>query len=271
MGLATLLGRKPQGFFIPHRHADRVVPGGYPALEPRFGARTAAFLDLLTEIEGWVPDLLTMRGPTPAPRLRQDWFPPLDAAAAYAIVRRTRPRRIVEVGSGHSTRFLARAIIDGGLATRLTCIDPAPRASLHGLAVDWLPLLVQDAPQICFTRLEAGDILFIDSSHVLMPGSDVDRLLNQVLPVLASGTIVHVHDIFLPDPYPESWAWRGYNEQSAIAVMLQGEAYELLFASHYVVCQHGDRLARAALAALPDLASAFASSLWLQKATPAAR
>jgi hypothetical protein len=271
MGLATLLGPRPQGFFIPHRHADRVVPGGYPALEPRFAARTEAFLDLLADIERWVPDLLTMQGPAPAPRLDQDWFPPLDAAAAYAVVRQARPRRIVEVGSGHSTRFLARAIADGGLATRLTCIDPAPRASLDGLDVDWVPCLLQAVPQSCFTALEAGDILFIDSSHVLMPGSDVDRLLNQVLPVLGHGTIVHVHDVFLPDPYPASWAWRGYNEQSAIAALLQGDAYELLFASHYMASRHGDRLARPVLAVLPDLASALASSLWLRKAIPAGR
>lgn len=271
MGLATLLGPRPRGFFIPHRHADRVAPAAYPALEPRFAAGTAAFLDLLGEIERWVPDLLTMRGPAPAPRLEQDWFPTLDAAAAYAIVRRTRPQRIVEVGSGHSTRFLARAVAAGGIGTKLTCIDPVPRASLDGLQVEWLPLLVQDAPENAFTQLQAGDILFIDSSHVLMPGSDVDRLLNQVLPVLAPGTIVHVHDIFLPDPYPTSWAWRGYNEQSAIAALLQGEAYGLLFASHYVASRHGDRLARGAFAALPKLVSALASSLWLQKTTPAAR
>ena len=75
---------------------------------------------------------------------------------------------------------------------------------------------------------------------------DVDRLLNQILPLLAPGIIVHVHDIFLPDPYPEAWAWRGYNEQSAIAAMLQGEAYELLFASHYLVSRHGERLCQAA-------------------------
>jgi predicted O-methyltransferase YrrM len=265
MGLTTLLGLKPQGFFIPHQHADRAVPGGYPALDARFAARTGAFLDLLAEIESWAAHLLTMRGPAPAPRFDQDWFPRLDAAAAYAIVRRTRPRCIVEVGSGHSTRFLARAIADGGLATSLTCIDPAPRASLEDLAVHWLPLLLQDAPQTCFIGLRPGDVLFIDSSHVLMPGSDVDRLLNQILPVLAPGTIVHVHDIFLPDPYPEDWTWRGYNEQSAIAAMLQGEAYELLFASHYVVSRHGDRLARGALAKLPHRDSAFESSLWLQK------
>jgi predicted O-methyltransferase YrrM len=265
MGLATLLGAKPQGFFIPHRHAHRAVPGRYPALDARFAARADAFLDLLAEIETWVPQLLPMRGPAPAPRFDQDWFPRLDAAAAYALVRRAQPRRIVEVGSGHSTRFLARAIADGGLATSLTCIDPAPRASLESLAITWLPHLVQDAPQTCFTGLAPGDMLFIDSSHILMPGSDVDQLLNQVLPVLAPGAIVHVHDIFLPDPYPEGWAWRGYNEQSAIAAMLQGEAYELLFASHYVVSRYGERLATGPLADLPHLGSAFESSLWVRK------
>ena len=265
MGLATVLGAKPRGFFIPHRHADRVVPGGYPGLEARFAGRTDAFLALLAEIEVWVPHLLAVSGPAPAPRLDQDWFPRLDAAAAYALVRRTRPRRIVEVGSGHSTRFLARAISDGGLPTSLTCIDPAPRASLGGLAADWLPHLVQDAPRSCFASLQPGDMVVIDSSHVLMPGSDVDHLLNQVLPLLPPGVIVHVHDVFLPDPYPAVWAWRGYNEQSAIATLLQGAAYELLFASHYVASRLRSQLERGALAALPLVGGAFESSLWLQK------
>lgn len=265
MGLATLLGLQ-RGFFIPYRHAGRVVSGGYPALEPRFAARTGPFLDLLAEIEAWSPGLRMMIGPAPEPRFDQEWFPGLDAAAAYALVRRAKPRRIVEVGSGHSTRFLARAISDGGLATELICIDPAPRASLAGLAVDWLPMLVQDAPHGCFTGLQPGDMLFVDSSHVLMPGSDVDRLLNQILPLLGAGTIVHIHDVFLPDPYPKSWAWRNYNEQSAIAALLQGEAYEVLFASHYLATRQHDRLATSPLAAL-RLGSAFESSLWLQKRT----
>ena len=265
MGLATLLGLRRQGFFIPHRHAGSVVPSDYPEIEAWFAASKGTFLDLLAEIERWAPALLALEGPPPAPRLDQDWFPRLDAAAAYAMVRRSRPRRIVEVGSGHSTRFLARAIVDGGLTTRLTCIDPAPRASLAGLDVDWLPVLVQDAPPGCFAELQPGDILFIDSSHVLMPGSDVDRLLNQVLPLLAPGIIVHVHDIFLPDSYPESWAWRGYNEQSAVAALLQGEAYELLFASHYVASRQAARLATGAIAELPRPESAFESSLWLHK------
>lgn len=268
MGLATLLGVKSKGFFIPYRHADRVIPAGYPMLEARFAARSASFLDRLAEIEGFAREFRTMTGPAPAPRFDQDWFPRLDAAAAYAFVRHAKPRRIVEVGSGHSTRFLARAISDGGLATRMICIDPAPRASLEGLAVDWLPVLVQDAPMDCIAGLGPHDILFIDSSHVLMPGSDVDRMLNQILPLLRSGVLVHFHDIFLPDPYPESWAWRGYNEQLAIATLLQNEAYEPLFASHYVVSRLWDRLTPDTLAELPLLESAFESSLWLQVRAP---
>ena len=75
------------------------------------------------------------RSPPPAPRWRQGWFAGLDAAMAYALVRLTAPERIVEVGSGHSTRFLVRAVQDGGLATAVTAIDPQPRADLMTLPV----------------------------------------------------------------------------------------------------------------------------------------
>ena len=64
----------------------------------------------------------------------------------------------------------------------------------------------------------------IDSSHTLVPGSDVDLLLNRVLPALSAGAVVHVHDIFLPDNYPDDWAWRGYNEQLGVAPLLFGGA-----------------------------------------------
>jgi hypothetical protein len=270
MGLATLLGGG-RGFFIPHRYAGAVEPCAYPVLEARLATCVPAFQSVLAEIESHAARLERLRGPAPEPRFDQEWFPRLDAAAAYAMVCRARPARIVEVGSGHSTRFLARAIGDEALECELLCIDPAPRAALRGLPVRWIEDVVQRAPETYFQRLQPGDVLFVDSSHVLMPGSDVDWLLNRVLPGLSSGVLVHFHDVFLPDPYPAAWAWRGYNEQQAIAALLQGEAYELLLASHYMVSRRGDRLARPALAALPGLASVLASSLWLRKATPAGR
>lgn len=141
-------------------------------------------------------------------------------------MRETAPKRIVEIGSGHSTRFMARAIQDGGLATRLDCIDPAPRATLNGLRVDWTKARLEttDYP---FAELGEGDVVFVDSSHILMPGTDLDILFANVLPALKRGVVLHFHDIFLPWAYPESWAWRGYNEQNAVAGLLASGAFDL--------------------------------------------
>jgi hypothetical protein len=161
------------------------------------------------------------------------------------------------VGCGHSTRFLARAVADGGLATRITAIDPAPRASLAGLAITFLRQRVQDVEIGVFETLSAGDILFVDSSHQLKPGSDVEFLLERVLPVLAGGVRVHFHDIFLPDDYPAHWAWRRYNEQSAVAALLE-DGFEAEFSSHQSPKE-------GLVARLPLVPGALESSLWLRK------
>ncbi len=132
--------------------------------------------------------------------------------------------------------------MDGGLETSLVCIDPAPRAALDHLDVQWRSSVLQEAPLADIDALQAGDVLFIDSSHLLMPGTDVDYLIGHVLPRLKPGVYLHLHDIFLPDPYPADWGWRGYNEQSAIAALLQGDGYELIFASHYAATRMAEQL-----------------------------
>ena len=217
------------------------------------------------KVLAWIEDLaedLERIGaePPPAPRWHQDWFPRLDAAAAYAIVRMTRPRRIVEVGSGHSTRFLARAVRDGSLGTQITAVDPQPRASIRGLALDWRAHPVQAADPALFGSLEASDILFIDSSHQAKPGSDVEFLLGEALPRLAKGVRIHFHDIFLPDDYPDTWAWRRYNEQQAVAALL-ADGYAAEFSSH----QAASGSLTGVLARLPLAPGAKESSLWLRK------
>src|SRR3989442_4288340 len=143
-------------------------------------------MTLADEIERLAPDLDRIGAEAPpAPRWNQDWFPRLDAAAAYAMVRTLQPKRIVEVGSGHSTRFLARAVADGRLDTRITAIDPAPRASLEGLKVRWLKQPAQSTEPALFPGLEERDILIIDSSNQLKPRSAVEYLLQNAQPRLA--------------------------------------------------------------------------------------
>ena len=274
-GLATLTGLARRGFFIPYRYADTVPNAGHRpeavAATRAFAEAEPIFLEILADIETLAGDLEQIVGaPAPAPRWSQGWFPPLDACVAYTIVRTRKPRRIVEVGSGHSTRFLARAVNDGGLKTSITAIDPAPRANLSGLSagghpVEWQRGTVQKAGREPFSSLEAGDILFIDSSHILMPGTDVDLLFNHVLPALPKGILVHIHDVFLPDDYPASWDWRGYNEQLAIIPMLAGGGWTPLFASRYAETRMASTLKSALSTGLPNPEGAPASSLWLEK------
>lgn len=267
LGLPTVTGFRPRGYFIPSRAAAAAVPAGYPAAAARLAAREPAFRDLLRAIDGLAGPLERIGGEAPpAPRWTQDWFPRLDAAAAYAMVRRSRPRRIVEVGAGHSTRFFCRAVADASLDTAVHAIDPAPRAALAGLA----PLTLQRGPvqaagEAAFAALGPGDLLSIDSSHVLMPGSDVDFLLNRVLPLLPPGVRVHFHDMFLPDPYPADWAWRGYNEQTAVAGLLAGADWRVDFAAHYVTTRMADALADTVVARLPRMPGARESGLWLTR------
>lgn len=266
----TALGLARRGFFIPYRHAHRLAAPGtrppYGAVETLFAAHEAVFLAMLDRVEDLAGPLEAIgSAPPPGPRWDQDWFPRLDAAVAYAMVRAARPRLIVEVGSGHSTRFMARAIADASLDTRLVAIDPDPRARLDGLPVERLARDALEVDDAVFEALGNGDILFIDSSHILQPGTDVDRLLNRVVPALPAGVLIHLHDVFLPDDYPAAWAWRGYNEQLGVAALLAGGAWQPLFASRYVATRQPDWLARGVLGRLPLLPGAYESSLWLRR------
>jgi len=268
LGFSTLLGFAPRGFFIPYRYAAGVEsPERYPALEPVFAAALASMRDLLAAAGRHRAALAAIgHDPAPLPRWRQDWFPRLDAAMAYVLTRERCFPRIVEIGSGHSTRFLARAVRDGELATRLTAIDPQPRAALGGLPLERVPSTVQQAGLAPFAGLTAGDAVVIDSSHILMPGTDVHFLVNTVLPALPAGIHIHIHDIFLPAGYPGDWLWRGYNEQSVIASLVATGALEVIWSSAYAGCTLAAEIAAAGLADLPLVDGARESSLWVVKA-----
>lgn len=267
-GLQTVLGLRPRGFFLPHRHAAGARlwdQRSYPALAALFCAAEPAFAEMLARIDRFAEALGAIRGlAPPAPRFEQDWFPRLDAALIYAFVRGEAPARVVEIGSGHSTRFVMRAVADGGLATRVTAIDPAPRADIARLPLESIRLPVQEADPAVFDGLAAGDLLLVDSSHILMPGTDVDIVLNRVLPAASPSLFVFFHDIFLPDPYPAAWPFTAYNEQNGVAPLLQG-GWELVFASNYVVRHMAERFAASAAARLPIPPGARESGLLLRK------
>lgn len=254
MGLNTLLGLRREGFFIPFRYAASVPQPpdapGYPAVERLFAACEDAFAAVLAGMPEAPP--VFPAGPA-APRFDQHWFPRVDALALLAILGAAPPRRIVEVGSGHSTRFLAAAAPEA----EITCIDPQPRARLPE-GVRWLAETLSPDHAALFASLAPGDVAFFDSSHLLFPHTDVDLMLTHVFPALAPGVRVHVHDVFLPDPYPPEWTWRGYGEQSGVAAWLLAGGMTPLWSSRHALT----RMAGAARFG-PD---PLASSLWMRKA-----
>ncbi|MFN0043873.1 MAG: class I SAM-dependent methyltransferase [Alphaproteobacteria bacterium] len=263
-----MLGLGPRGIFIPYRLAGAISARRppYKALEAVFDAARPRMRLTLERTAALARDLDAIgQGPDGA-RWDQDWFPRLDAAVLYAMVRHLKPKTVIEIGAGHSTRFIARAVADGGLTTRHVALDPWPRAVLPQ-GVERVATTLQATDPNLFRGLGPGDILFIDSSHVLVPGSDVDIIVNDILPLLPAGTMMHVHDIFLPDGYPSDWHWRGYNEQTAVAVLLQGRAYEIVFSSRYATTRLADDPAVRTLARLPIVPGAWESSLWIEKRT----
>jgi hypothetical protein len=130
---------------------------------------------------------------------------------------------------------------------------------------------VQDVPLSTFTALQANDILFVDSSHVVKVGSDVAWILFEILPCLAPGVIVHFHDIPYPFEYPLHWlhAGRAWNEAYVLRAFLQFNAdFEIRFFNDFMTTFHGDAVRERMPAAMKS--SSFeltvpASSLWLAR------
>ena len=166
------------------------------------------------------------------------WFTALDAAALVGFLLDRRPRRYLEIGSGHSTRFARYAIRCGGLSTTITSIDPTPRSgNVDPLCDRVIRHRLEDCDLAVFNELRAGDILFFDGSHRVFPNSDVTTLFFDVLPRLAPGVLVHLHDIFLPEDYPPQWSNRLYSEQYLLGATLLCPAQPFrIVLPNYFVC-----------------------------------
>jgi hypothetical protein len=201
--------------------------------------------------------------------LRNGTYESVDAELLYAMVRRFRPRRVIELGSGYSTLIIREALerAGGGASSAvLHTYDPYPSQLIED---EWpvRPIPVQAVPDDAFRELDAGDLLFVDTSHTVKAGGDVNRIVLDLLPILRAGVIVHFHDIFLPYPYSRAHldGAHFWNEQWLLQAFLTGnESWEVLIGAQVVARAHPERLS----ASIPSFSPGTSpGAFWIRRRT----
>lgn len=249
-----------------------------PASDLGFELDTSAQLSFLeTKLRPYVEEFgeLTEEGRLDGLPLLNGLYEPGDADVLYAMIRHLKPRRLLELGAGYSTAISAaacRANAREGHPVEFVSVDPDPR-----LPVERLPGLTRlerapaaSLPLERFLELEDRDILFVDTTHTVKHGSEVNFLILDVLPRLSAGVVVHFHDVFLPYEYPRAMFEQGMylSEQYLLRAYLTGNpAYEVVFATHAVAQDHWNRVAE--LMPLIKDASYGGQSFWLRRAAGA--
>ena len=195
----------------------------HPELERIIASGAETYRSSLETIADYRDSLLSIQVRAQDPRdpsWANEWLPPLDGAAIYAFIRSRSPALYMEIGSGNSTKFAARARRDGDLQTQIVSIDPRPRAEVDELCDRVLRAPLEAVDVSVFLELSDGDVLFFDGSHRTFMNSDATVFFLEVLPQLAGGVLVGVHDVFLPYDYPQEFADRYYSEQYLLAAHL---------------------------------------------------
>jgi len=247
---------------------------GFRALCSLLESEVPRYLTLLREVASMRDffESIPVQAPeSSSPRWLNDWITAVDAMALCALLKRHNPAIYMEVGSGNSTKFARKTIAHYGLRTKIISIDPAPRADVNSLCDEIVRFALEQADLGIFGRLAANDVLFVDNSHRSFANSDVTVFFTEVLPALPSGLVWGIHDIFLPDDYPQVWndEKRFYNEQYLLFTYLLGGAgrdHPLLpnaYLSHH--SQH--------LAAMTDLwespklqgVQSYGCAFWMQR------
>jgi predicted O-methyltransferase YrrM len=264
-----------RAYLAAHRAADRaglhLVRASYDSPIPRRADRAAA-LGRVSPMRGIAWDSATQLAfverelapylaefrPSADPdaatgefRLDNHTYDRVDAELLYAMVRWSKPARHIELGTGYSTLVAAlahEADARDGRAGQLRCYDPYPsphvlaRADLAGLVER---TAVQDLDERVVSELRAGDILFVDTSHTVKLGGDVNRIVLDLLPLVGPGVLVHFHDIFLPGEYSAGHLDHAHfwNEQYLLQAFLSGNAeWEVLVGAQALARDHPARL-----------------------------
>lgn len=164
------------------------------------------------------------------------YLPGLDILGLYTMLSQFRPAQYVEIGSGYTTIVARRAISDQQLDVQLISIDPKPRAEIDQLADQVIRQKLEDMDLSFVDGLSAGDILFVDNSHRILPNSDSNVFFLEILPRIKKGVIVHLHDIYLPHDYPQFMCDRSYSEQYGLAIALLSNPakYDILLPNFFI-------------------------------------
>lgn len=204
-------------------------------------------------------------------------YGPIDAQLLYAMVRRFRPRRVIELGSGYSTLVIATASARNaseGQPVEHRVYDPFPSAVLARVR-DRIELHARSAAEIeleTFAALEADDVLFIDTTHVVKPRSEVLHLLLNALPALQPGVVAHIHDVYRPFEYPRALyeVFGAYWQEHYLlqAFLAFNAEFEVLCATHALARLRPEQLATL----VPNGAAGAASpsSFWIRRRDPSA-
>jgi predicted O-methyltransferase YrrM len=247
---------------------------------PFDGAELWENIDLRPREQRFYYEDLLDRFPPPAfPRQKTDgyryftenlFFPPSDAFTLSGIIRKEKPRRIVEVGSGFSSAVILDTLCQTGASIALTFIELNPERlySLLSPHDSFKPtVLVQPVQTVSlpvFDQLEAQDVLFIDSSHVSKIGSDVTFILLRILPRLKPGVFVHFHDVFYPFSYPASWIREGraWNESLFLrAFLVENPRFQIVAFNCYAAYSFPEIFRER----LPGFSNNTSGSIWIRK------
>jgi len=224
---------------------DRVLPGLDINLEGQ--------LALLSEFNytDELKDIGFKKVPPPEFYFSNDSFEPGDGEYWYNIVRHFKPKKIIEIGSGNSTLMAMRAVKkncaeDSAYKCDHICVEPYEHLWLEKLGITVKRERVEDIDKAFFTELKENDILFIDSSHIIRPQGDVLTEYLEILPILSKGVIVHVHDIFTPKDYLESWV-KGevklWNEQYLLeAFLTNNDSWQVIGALNYLTKNYFEKM-----------------------------
>ena len=226
-----------------------------PGIDFRFPEQIARLKsDLLPFADEWTFSELA-NGDAHKFHFNNGFFERVDAEVAYSFVRHRKPKRIIEIGSGNTTLVMATALrknLAEGYPCELTSIEPFPapflKDGLNGLS-SLIEKPVQQVPLDVFKSLDPGDILFIDSSHVVSMDSDVLYEFLQIVPQVAPGVLIHVHDIFTPLDYPQKFVMTNlcfWSEQYLLEAFLAfNNSFKVMWASSAMQQAHPEILREA--------------------------